>query len=188
MTLQANPLFEFDRFRLDPAEHLLQCDGKPVPLTPKAFEILVALLQSNGRLLTKDELMRKVWPDSFVEEANLTVNISALRKVLGDGSGGKQYIETVPKRGYRFVATVTELEGTSPAKLPAAAPTQIEPETTPPGPLTPEISSPRGWIVALVLAGIAASIGGYVTYRHHPAPVQVSVGPRGVLPFCRSAT
>ncbi len=107
MSTEAKVLYEFGRFRCDPREHLLLCEGKPISLSPKSFEILVALIQSNGRLLTKDELMQQVWPDSFVEEANLTVNISALRKVLGETAGG-QYIETVPKRGYRFVAPVTE--------------------------------------------------------------------------------
>jgi len=108
MVLETKVLYEFGKFRLDPREHLFLCEGKPVSLSPKSFEILVALIQSNGRLLTKDELMQQVWPDSFVEEANLTVNISALRKVLGETPGGQRYIETVPKRGYRFVAPVTE--------------------------------------------------------------------------------
>ena len=108
MPPETKALYEFGKFRCDPREHLLLCAGKPVSLSPKSFEILVALIQSNGRLLTKDELMQQVWPDSFVEEANLTVNISALRKVLGETPGGQRYIETVPKRGYRFVAPVTE--------------------------------------------------------------------------------
>jgi DNA-binding winged helix-turn-helix (wHTH) protein/tetratricopeptide (TPR) repeat protein len=108
MPPETKVLYEFGKFRLAPREHLLLCEGKPVSLSPKSFEILVALIQSNGRLLTKDELMQQVWPDSFVEEANLTVNISALRKVLGETPGGQRYIETVPKRGYRFVAPVTE--------------------------------------------------------------------------------
>src|SRR5216684_8583958 len=108
MSSEVKVLYEFGKFRCDPREHLLLCDGKPVSLSPKSFEILVALLQNNGRLLTKDDLMRQVWPDSFVEEANLTVNISALRKVLGETPAGQQYIETVPKRGYRFVAPVRE--------------------------------------------------------------------------------
>ena len=77
-------LYEFDSFRLNPADHSLLCGGKPVSLTPKSFDILVTLIESNGRLVTKDELMKKIWPDSFVEEANLTVNVSALRKALGD--------------------------------------------------------------------------------------------------------
>jgi eukaryotic-like serine/threonine-protein kinase len=108
MPAEIKALYEFGRFRCDPREHLLLCEGKPVSLSPKAFEILVALIQSNGRLLTKDDLMQQVWPDSFVEEANLTVNISALRRVLGESPGGQNFIETVPKRGYRFVAPVTE--------------------------------------------------------------------------------
>jgi adenylate cyclase len=108
MSAETKVLYEFGKFRCDPREHLLLCDGRPVSLSPKSFETLVVLIQSNGRLLTKDELMQQVWPDSFVEEANLTINISALRKALGESSGGQQYIETVPKRGYRFVAQVIE--------------------------------------------------------------------------------
>jgi DNA-binding winged helix-turn-helix (wHTH) protein/tetratricopeptide (TPR) repeat protein len=111
MPSETKALYEFGKFRCDPREHLLLCAGKPVSLSPKSFEILVALIQSNGRLLTKDELMEQVWPDSFVEEANLTVNISTLRKVLGETPGGQRYIETVPKRGYRFIAPVREYEG-----------------------------------------------------------------------------
>ena len=102
-------MYEFGRFRFDPANHLLLSEGTPVSLTPKAFEILLVLVQNGNRLTTKEELMRKVWPDSFVEEANLTVNISALRKVLGETAAGQPYIDTVPKKGYRFVVTVTEV-------------------------------------------------------------------------------
>jgi eukaryotic-like serine/threonine-protein kinase len=108
MSPETKVLYEFGKFRCDPGERLLLCEGQPVSLAPKSFDILVALIQSNGRLLRKDELMQQVWPDSFVEEANLTVNISALRKVLGEIPGGQQYIETVPKRGYRFVVPVAE--------------------------------------------------------------------------------
>src|ERR1041385_952280 len=110
MSAETKVLYDFGRFRCDPGEQLLLCDGKPVPLAPKSFEILLALVRSNGHLVTKDELMRKVWPDSFVEEANLTVNVSALRKVLGETHEGQQFIETVPKRGYRFIAKVAVLE------------------------------------------------------------------------------
>ena len=108
MSPETKVLYEFGNFRCDPQEHLLLRGDKPVPLSPKSFEILVVLIQSHGCLLTKEELMQQVWPDSFVEEANLTVNISALRRALGEALGGQQYIETVPKRGYRFVAAVTE--------------------------------------------------------------------------------
>src|SRR5207248_6217619 len=110
MSAETKVLYEFGRFRCNPREQLLLCDGKPIPLSPKSFEILLALIRSDGQLLMKDELMRQVWPDSFVEEANLTVNISALRKVLGGGPEGQLYIETIPKRGYRFIAKVAVLQ------------------------------------------------------------------------------
>lgn len=108
MPPEIKTFYQFGNFRCDPREHLLLCDGKPVPLSPKAFDILVVLLGSSGRLLTKDQLMQQVWPDSFVEESNLTVNISALRRALGEGTGGQQFIETVPRRGYRFLLPITE--------------------------------------------------------------------------------
>jgi TolB-like protein/DNA-binding winged helix-turn-helix (wHTH) protein/tetratricopeptide (TPR) repeat protein len=85
-------------------------NGEPVPLTPKAFETLVALVQRNGHLVEKDELMKVVWSDAFVEESSLTNNVYALRKMLGPGENGQSYIETVPKRGYRFTGRVKELQ------------------------------------------------------------------------------
>jgi TolB-like protein/DNA-binding winged helix-turn-helix (wHTH) protein/Flp pilus assembly protein TadD len=109
MTLPDKELFEFDSFRLDPAQHMLLRDGEPVPLEPKVFETLLALIQHGGLLVGKEELMRTVWPDSFVEESNLTRNISVLRKALNRSDGGPQYIETVPKRGYRFIGQVRAL-------------------------------------------------------------------------------
>src|SRR5215471_9322268 len=110
MSLQTKHIYEFGLFRLDEAEHLLLRDGAAVPLTPKAFDLLLALVERHGHLLEKEELLKKVWPDTFVEEANLASNISLLRKALGDGENGHRYIETVPKRGYRFVAQVREVE------------------------------------------------------------------------------
>ena len=80
-----------------------------VPLTPKAFEILLVLVGSSGHVLTKEQLMKRVWPNSFVEEANLSHNIYKLREALGEGRNGEKYIETLPRRGYRFVAKVTEV-------------------------------------------------------------------------------
>src|SRR5262245_61831827 len=110
MSQRPKHIYEFGPFRLDAAEHLLLRDGEAIPLTPKAFDLLLALVERHGRLLEKDELLKKVWPDTFVEEANLASNISQLRKALGDGENGLRYIETVPKRGYRFVAGVMKLE------------------------------------------------------------------------------
>ena len=105
--------YEFGPFHIDTAEQLLLRDGRPVQLTQKAFDTLIALVENRGRLLEKDELMRIIWPDAFVEEANLANNISLLRKILGDRADNRLYIETIPRRGYRFVASVKELENGS---------------------------------------------------------------------------
>jgi non-specific serine/threonine protein kinase len=96
----------FGHFQLDTAERRLLRDGQPVSLTPKALDTLLALVQHAGHAVSKDDLMRAVWPDGFVEETNLAFNISTLRKLLGDGQNGERYIETVPKLGYRFVMPV----------------------------------------------------------------------------------
>jgi Tol biopolymer transport system component/DNA-binding winged helix-turn-helix (wHTH) protein len=109
MSQQPQHIYEFGPFCLDVAEHLLLRDGEAVPLTPKAFDLLLALVERHGHLLEKEELLKKVWPDTFVEEANLASNISQLRKALGDGENGHRYIETAPKRGYRFVANVKKV-------------------------------------------------------------------------------
>jgi TolB-like protein/DNA-binding winged helix-turn-helix (wHTH) protein/Tfp pilus assembly protein PilF len=98
--------FEFGSFRLDPEERVLYAGGRPVQLTLKAFETLLALVESSGHVLEKDELLKRVWPDTFVEEGTLVQNIATLRKVLGDGRDRRTFIETVPRRGYRFAATV----------------------------------------------------------------------------------
>jgi len=121
MSEPIKPYYEFGSFRLDPAERSLRRDGVPVQLTPKMFDILIFLVERNGQLVSKDELMRAVWPDTFVEDANLTVNISSLRKALGDTGNGRQYIETVQRRGYRFGAEVRERGGAEAKAVEAAA-------------------------------------------------------------------
>jgi TolB-like protein/DNA-binding winged helix-turn-helix (wHTH) protein/tetratricopeptide (TPR) repeat protein len=98
--MPAMQMYKFGQFVLDREERLLLRDGKPVSLTPKAFEILLALAENSGHLVKKDDLMRRVWPDAFVEEANLAQNISVIRRVLD--TNGEQHIETVPKIGYRL--------------------------------------------------------------------------------------
>jgi DNA-binding winged helix-turn-helix (wHTH) protein/TolB-like protein/Tfp pilus assembly protein PilF len=108
MAQQDNHSYEFGRFRLKPAERVLLREGEPVPLTPKVFDILVTLVEHGGHVVAKDDLMKRVWPNTFVEEGNLTQNISLLRKALGESSGGVQFIETVPRRGYRFVADTNQ--------------------------------------------------------------------------------
>src|SRR5580692_4317659 len=114
----------FGPFRLDPGECLLNLDGKPVPLAPKAFEALVILVENAGHLVDKDDLMRRLWPGSFVEEANVAKYVSLLRNILSEATNGREYIETIPKRGYRFVVEVRETEeaeaGSQPQALPGA--------------------------------------------------------------------
>jgi DNA-binding winged helix-turn-helix (wHTH) protein/TolB-like protein/Tfp pilus assembly protein PilF len=104
--LKKSNFYEYGPFRLDPAEHRLTREGVPVPLAPKAFELLLFLVQNPGRLLSKEQIMQALWAGSFVEEANLTVSISLLRRILGEKDGNVRYIETIPKKGYRFIASV----------------------------------------------------------------------------------
>jgi Tol biopolymer transport system component/DNA-binding winged helix-turn-helix (wHTH) protein len=108
MSQQTNGIYEFGSLRLDAQERLLQRDGLTISLTPKAFDLLLALVERHGRLVDKEELFQTVWPDTIVEESNLSSNIALIRKALGDGENGLKFIETVPKRGYRFVAEVRE--------------------------------------------------------------------------------
>jgi len=110
MKLQTQHFYEFGPFGLDTRERVLLRNGQPVPLTPKAFDCLLVLVENSGHIVEKDELMNRVWPDSFVEEMNLARHVSTLRKVLGDSSDDHLYIETVAKRGYRFVASVREVQ------------------------------------------------------------------------------
>jgi len=139
-------LYEFGLFRLEPAERKLLRNNEPVVLTPKAFDTLVLLVRNNGHLLEKDELIRTLWPDSFVEEGNLSNNIFVLRKALGEDP---PYIETIPKRGYRFVGDVHRLP-TPPPRVShvAAKPTEMVPLT-------------------VVLAIALATVLGLVIYSQH---------------------
>ena len=109
MSLMDKEIYEFGPFSLDPYERVISRDGTPLPLTPKVFDTLLCLVRNRGRLLTKDELLKEIWPDTFVEEVNLAVNISALRKAFGENPQDGRYIVTVPGRGYRFIAEVREV-------------------------------------------------------------------------------
>jgi DNA-binding winged helix-turn-helix (wHTH) protein len=102
---------QFGNFTLDVPERRLFRDGRPIPLPPKAFDVLAALAARPGRLMTKDELLKEDWPDSFVEESNLAYHVFALRRALGETADGESYVETIPKHGYRFIATVTPANG-----------------------------------------------------------------------------
>ncbi len=109
MAAQIHPIYEFDDFQLDPRERRLLRSGRSVPLHGKAFELLFVLIRNHGRLLTKDEIFSMVWPDQIVEESNLTVNMSAIRRALGERASSPRYIATVSGRGYRFTGEVREL-------------------------------------------------------------------------------
>jgi DNA-binding winged helix-turn-helix (wHTH) protein/Tfp pilus assembly protein PilF len=109
MTKQMVYSYEFGPFRLNPAERLLQCGSEPIHVTSKAFDVLLLLVQNRGHLVEKGEILRRVWPDTFIEERTIAQNVFMLRKALGESPKDHQYIETVPKRGYRFIATVHEV-------------------------------------------------------------------------------
>src|SRR5437867_2015796 len=109
MVAQPQRIYEFGLFRLDRTDHRLFKKGKPVALTPKAFDVLAFLIERRGCLVQKDELMQQVWADSFVEEANLARTVWMLRKALDADRNDHSYIETIPKLGYRFVGQVTEI-------------------------------------------------------------------------------
>jgi DNA-binding winged helix-turn-helix (wHTH) protein/Tfp pilus assembly protein PilF len=113
MATPAGEIFEFGDFTLDPADRLLLLRGRPLRLTPKTFDLLVVLVRHRGSLMTKDRLLATVWPKVFVAEINLSVNISTLRKLLRRSRGRQTFIETVPTRGYRFVAPVKIRNGPS---------------------------------------------------------------------------
>lgn len=135
--------YEFDGFRADPVRRRLLRAGEAVPLTPKAFSILLALIEKRGEVMEKEELIQKVWPDSYVTEANLTQNISSLRKALGERANDHRYVVTVPGRGYSFVADVVEVpreqtgEHAIPpllsdsGNLPVTPPLELRPAPTP---------------------------------------------------------
>src|SRR6185295_13226492 len=101
--------FEFGQFRVDLLTHRLVRNGEVVALQPKAFDTLVVLIQNRGQVVERPVLMKTLWPDSFVEEANLTQYVFTLRKALGDQPNGQPYIETVPRRGYFFAAAAREV-------------------------------------------------------------------------------
>jgi len=180
MSTQEKLLYQFGPFRLDLEERLLWRDGKPVSLTPKALETLIVLVSRSGHVVEKDFLLKEVWPNTFVEEANLTQNIFTLRKVLGQSKDSHQYIETVPRRGYRFVASVRAatdehvelIEQRAAAELPTAerkTETESHPQNSEEQLLTPAFpaalesrKSPATWKSGLALLLISALLGGIV--------------------------
>lgn len=206
MNHSSRSIFAFDQFLLAPEEQLLLRNGQPVALTPKTFGLLVVLVRNSGHLVKKDELLQQVWPDSIVEEVNLSVNISALRKALGDDQVVTRFIETVPKRGYRFVAPVRQIvdetmEIVLRRHLTASIVTEVD-ESIPEGDsqTAPEreamassissVPSPsradklgrnRGTLAAALVLVIASAA--LVLWRTFPKPAAVPLDSVAVLPF-----
>ncbi len=112
MSLAIKHFYRFGDFTVDADQKVLRRNGTPLPLTPKVFDMLLILVENGGRIVEKKELMNRLWPDTFVEEANLSTNILQLRKSLGDHARQPIYIETVARRGYRFIAPVATDEPT----------------------------------------------------------------------------
>jgi DNA-binding winged helix-turn-helix (wHTH) protein/TolB-like protein/Tfp pilus assembly protein PilF len=154
MSAESRHIYEFGPFRLIPSERQLWRDNAAVSLKPKVFDLLVVLVENSGRLIEKEELMKRIWPDSFVEEANLSVTVSALRRALGEGPEDNRFVETVPRHGYRFVANV---KGFSAYSDDPPKPTEDEAVASPDSIASPRpLFSRRVWAVALmVLIGIS---------------------------------
>jgi len=170
-------LLRFDELQVDPAARLLLRDGEPIPLTPKVFAVLLALLEKPGQVVPKDELIRKVWPDTAVTEANLTQSISTLRKALGESAHERRYVVTVPGVGYSFTAQVTET--TEPVVEPPPLPETAGTAGAPPVPERPALRGRRRFELlsaALILAMLAA----WLTLIRSPrAPEGDAVGAAG---------
>jgi DNA-binding winged helix-turn-helix (wHTH) protein len=143
---------QFGAVTLIPSERLVLKDGQPVPFTPKAFDLLAVLASDPARLLTKEHLMQSVWPDAIVEESNLAYHVSAIRKALGENGESERYIETVPKRGYRFIAPVTRIGGDETAAAALAGR-----EAEPPAAGSPISAHRRRWVGAAGGAALAAA-------------------------------
>src|SRR5579872_2024200 len=126
MSSLTSPLYQFGEFSLDPQGRVLRRGQTPVALTPKAFDLLLTLIQNNGKIVTKDELMRTVWRDSFVEESNLTQTIFMVRKAL-DETSDRRYILTVQGQGYRFLIPITETATQTPERMPAESVVNVRP-------------------------------------------------------------
>jgi TolB-like protein/DNA-binding winged helix-turn-helix (wHTH) protein/Tfp pilus assembly protein PilF len=173
--LKTKHIFEFGPYRLDAEERVLVRDGQAVPIPPKDLETLVVLVERSGHIVEKDELLGKVWPDVFIEEGNLARHIFNLRQVLGEGPDGRKYIETIPKRGYRFVGLLHEHEEPAEARV-ATGVTTDQPQ--------PQALISRGrtiWVWSLAAALVVAAILAVWRFRvTRDTPQQVMLA---VLPF-----
>ena len=184
MLKEVKHFYEFGEYRVDPEERILFRGDDPVPLPPKAFETLLILVQNSGHLVTKDDLMKTVWPDTFVEESNLSQYIFVLRKALGESAQDARSIVTVPGRGYRFVEKVRQVaDAGGPAESLSSQEAAV-PEN-PPSPVSPAIPKHRLLAVALIFAVVILLAVAFLGWRgtrstDRVAPRRVMLA---VLPF-----
>lgn len=186
MKQAAEHLYEFGPFRIDPAERLLLRSGDSVPLTAKAFDTLLVLVRRSGHLVEKSELISSVWTDSFVEEGNLTVVICTLRKALGDENGERKYIQTVAKRGYRFVGEVreiTEPELEKQVETPTADHFQSAPEAEPVRPTSQRRAQPSTSRIAAYMLLLPVVVFGVLHYWKRVSAGDAPIKSIAVLPF-----
>jgi DNA-binding winged helix-turn-helix (wHTH) protein/tetratricopeptide (TPR) repeat protein len=168
MSKEAKHFYEFGEFRVDPDKRLLLRDNQPVPLPPKAFETLLVLVQRSEKVVLKDDLMKALWPDSFVEESNLTQHIFVLRKTLGETAGENRYIATIPGRGYQFAEKVRLVSEQEDLVVESHSVTQIliDEQTSP-----NKVHRAHAWVWAgLAAVAIIALLGGTWYWRSHRAP------------------
>ena len=201
MSQQERYLYQFGPFSLDPFKRRLLRDGEPISLTPKALDTLVALVENCGKTIEKDDLMKKVWPDSVVEENNLNQSITALRKSLGDSRHESNYIATIPGIGYRFVADVkkvSEVKDDAKTEMPGEFDTRplLEAPTTAIFPTSTRTLEPaqieakssgnrinRLPVFLVILIPVLLAIIGYVLFRQRQQASQVQIKSIAVLPL-----
>lgn len=175
--MKTKHLYAFGPYQLEAEERVLLRDGQPVTLPPKDLETLLALVEKAGHIVEKEELLEKVWPGVFIEEGNLSRHIFNLRQVLGDSPDGRKYIETVPRRGYRFVASVRK-DGETTASDPATSPASGRSQTARPVGLRRTLRLvPLGVLTALA---VTAMLGSRRFWSQKPAPQRAMLA---VLPF-----
>ena len=180
----SNRVYQFGRFRLDTGERELYREGQPVALTPKLAATLIALVEKHGHIVEKAELMRSVWPETAVEEGNLTQNVHNLRKLLSDRTESGVVIETVPRRGYRLMGEVLE----EPIGSPAVAHASGRSESVPPErPLTQFADRANRWVWVAAAIVLALSLGMVVWSERWRLPANALAAdfrpPRGVVPL-----
>jgi DNA-binding winged helix-turn-helix (wHTH) protein/Tfp pilus assembly protein PilF len=179
------PTWRFESFELDREHRSLRLHGTPVAVTPKAFDVLALLVERHGQLVSKEEMLKTLWPDSYVEEGNLSVHISLLRKRLGDNAEVHRFILTVPGRGYQFVAPVTQVTNVPPAAGPETAPAAAEVARRPEIVWRRDESARRAWrwwapTAACVLAALAWTFADRVFSR--PASTVATVAKPEISP------